>query len=44
MDGMNCIEEARGCLNRAGRRCKDNTSKDLFSLCEMCKNLGDRLS
>ena len=28
--------------NRRG--CKDNTSKDPFSLCEICKNLGHRLS
>ena len=26
------------------RRCKDNTSKDPFSRCEICKNLGYRLS
>ena len=28
--------------NRRG--CKDNTSKDPFSQCEICKNLGYRLS
>ena len=34
-------QQSRGMFNVL---CKDNTSKDPFSRCEMCKNLGYRLS
>ena len=37
-------ELSRMHVGKSWRTCKDNTSKDPFSRCEICKNLGYRLS
>ena len=44
VDGKTRVADALTKLRADGEFCQDNTSKDPFSRCEICRNMGYRLS